>query len=247
MHNVYKWPHVVGISATKFYGSLLWKCDHFESLCIKGLNTVNALSNRFFSSLSKVSSKITLYNSNGFQFPVRVRVIRESTACTYLRTFKHLRWRTFLHRILVFFVKIPLHHRDLTSRVIVLNRPLYCISFSVFPPQTIAMSGSKIVASKREHFTNPLYNDLSYIRVGDSIVVNLGKRIQIDCRASGLPVPKYIWKFNGESLSEHKYIVDLKNGSILVQRVTWNHEGQFRCFAVNSICLLYTSPSPRDS
>jgi len=97
------------------------------------------------------------------------------------------------------------------------------------------MSGSKIVASKREHFTNPLYNDLSYIRVGDSIVVNLGKRIQIDCRASGLPVPKYIWKFNGDSLSEHKYIVDLKNGSILVQRVTWNHEGQFRCFAVNSI------------
>ena len=46
---------------------------------------------------------------------------------TYLRIFKHLRRRTFLTRISLFFIHMTLHHRTLTCLDIVLNTPLYKI------------------------------------------------------------------------------------------------------------------------
>ena len=60
MHNVYKWPHVSRYLSNKTDDFLLRKCDHFVTLCIKGLTYLSSVQIYIISVLLSLSSTAKL-------------------------------------------------------------------------------------------------------------------------------------------------------------------------------------------
>nr|XP_047139579.1 hemicentin-1 [Hydra vulgaris] len=99
-----------------------------------------------------------------------------------------------------------------------------------------------IIYSSNKNLTSEvLSRAILKINIGDSLVVNLNKQIEITCLGEGLPIPKILWKFNGETIEQLNFVDDLKNGSILVKKVLWEHNGKFECFFLNSLGFDYAS------
>ena len=108
------------------------------------------------------------------------------------------------------------------------------------------MQKPKLPRSSKVFFTSPLSNNVMHLQVGDSIVSNIGKRVMLNCPATGLPLANILWKFKGKNLETNKEGVVIgtvhdttihKNGTLDIASVTWDHRGKYECFQTNGVGL----------
>lgn len=95
------------------------------------------------------------------------------------------------------------------------------------------MSTPIIMPSNKTHHSNPNSRHSTVINIGDSLTINMYKRLIIHCRSKGLPTPKTVWKFNGKSISEVENVFEATNGSLMITPITWAHNGVFECYKIN--------------
>ena len=101
-----------------------------------------------------------------------------------------------------------------------------------------------VISKSNRNLSSEVYSNTNLkINIGDSLIVNLKKQLEITCEGEGLPIPRILWKFNGESIAKLNFVSDLKNGSLLVEQVLWEHDGKFECFFLNSFGFDYASSS----
>ena len=95
------------------------------------------------------------------------------------------------------------------------------------------MSKPSILKSNQSIFTIPTDKSKIHINIGDSLTINLYKKLMIHCHAEGLPKPKVVWQLNGKAINLIQNVNDYKNGSLLITSITWMHRGSFECFQMN--------------
>lgn len=86
-------------------------------------------------------------------------------------------------------------------------------------------------------YTDPRGQLKYHLNIGDFIVANLLKVITMHCEATGVPKPNIVWKFNGRPISEIDNLIDVNNGSMIINRVRWDNQGVYECYQINSAGL----------
>ena len=99
-----------------------------------------------------------------------------------------------------------------------------------------------IFASNRNLTSDPaMVNEVIFMDIGDSLMVNTGKKITVRCPISGIPNPESVWKLNGKDIDKvDGFEVDAKN-EILIKSVDENHAGILECLASNTAGVAYAS------
>lgn len=90
-----------------------------------------------------------------------------------------------------------------------------------------------IVPFNKTVYSHPKERTSVHLNAGGTARVNLYKTLMIHCGGGGVPPPKNVWKFNGNPIRASDDIIETKNGSLLINPVTWGHKGTYECFKIN--------------
>lgn len=95
------------------------------------------------------------------------------------------------------------------------------------------MKKPKIRVSNNVLYTNNHRRAATIIGIGDTLTVNLKKKISIACPTSGIPDPKKMWKLNGNPIDKIEGLATNADGDIIIESVRWKHNGTYECNALN--------------
>lgn len=95
------------------------------------------------------------------------------------------------------------------------------------------MQKPRIFKTSQKVYGEPMQDDRLRVNIGDTVTVNLFKKLEVNCESSGVPKPKTVWKFNGKPISGIENVLESKNGTLMITSITWMHRGSIECFKMN--------------